>query len=358
MSRTKEGLDSSIRIVDVDQMAATRLARVEPPQSLAAYFGDPIYTTSVVGRGDVLDVSIWEAPPAALFGTSTSEARLTSSTPPITTARPAVLPEMMVDQEGRINVPFAGSLLVAGKTATQVAADIKGRLAGKANQPQVLVRVVRNASSNATVVGDVVNSGSVPLTAKGERLLDALAAAGGVRQPVGKMTIQVARGDRIAVESLSQIIRDPRENIRLQPGDVVTALFQPFSFTVLGATKKNEEIPFEATGLTLAQALGRVGGLDDMRADTRGVFIFRLENPAALGLTPDTPVQLTAEGKVPVIYRIDMKNPETFFVAQSFPVRDRDVLYVSNAPIAEFQKFVTAISGAILPFATVRAVIP
>ena len=93
-----------------------------------------------------------------------------------------------------------------------------------------------------------------------------------------------------------------------QAGDVVTALFQPLSFTVLGATGKNEEINFEAQGITLAQALARAGGLQDSRSDAKGVFIFRFE-PANALKWPKQPAATTPEGKVPVIYRIDLKNP-------------------------------------------------
>lgn len=346
---------SNIRVMDVDQTVASRLAILSVPKTLASSIGDGTPAGALIGRGDTLDLSIWEAPPAALFGTVMSDPRLPTAG---SAARQTVLPEMMVDQEGRIVVPFVGSVQVAGKTPSQVAREVVGRLAGKAHQPQVIVRLARNATSNVTVVGDVANSGRIPLTAKGERLLEILAAAGGVRQPVGKMTIQVTRGQQVATEALSQVIKDPRENIVMQVDDVVTALFQPFSFTVLGATRKNEEVPFEAVGLTLAQALGRVGGLDDQRANSSGVFIFRLEDPAALNLPSGTPIRVTAEGKVPVIYRINLRNPEMFFVAQSFPIRDKDVVYVSNAPIAEFQKFVNIISGTVLPFATLAAVIP
>jgi len=183
----------------------------------------------------------------------------------------------------------------------------------------------------------------MPLTARGERLLDALAAAGGVRQPVGKMTLQVTRGDQVQALALDTIIRDPKQNIVLQPGDVITALFQPLSFTLLGATGKNEELNFEAQGITLAQALARAGGLQDWRADARGVFIFRFEEPKALDLPEQR--MTTPEGKVPVIYQVNLKDPATFFVAQSFPVHNKDVLYVSNAPGAELQKFL----GIIMP---------
>lgn len=184
------------------------------------------------------------------------------------------------------------------------------------------------------------------------KLLDALAAAGGTRQPVNKMTLKVTRGNQVQALPLDTIIRDPRQNIVLLPGDVVTSLFQPLSFTVLGATGKNEELNFEAQGISLAQALARSGGLQDARADAQGVFIFRLESPAALELNGKT-VATTPEGKIPVIYRVNLKDPATFFVAQSFPVQNKDVLYVSNAPAAELQKFLNIVVSTIYPIANI-----
>ena len=169
------------------------------------------------------------------------------------------------------------------------------------------------------------------------------------------MTIQITRGDRIASMPLEFVIKEPRENIRLQPDDVVTALYQPFSFTALGAIGRNDELSFEGTGITLAQALGRISGLQDIRADVKGVFIFRLEDAEALASRDGGLV--TPDGKIPVIYRINLKDPATFFLAQSFPIRNKDVLYVSNAPLADIQKFVNVISSTILPVATASTIV-
>jgi polysaccharide export outer membrane protein len=131
-------------------------------------------------------------------------------------------------------------------------------------------------------------------------------------------------------------------------------LFQPLRFTVLGAVAKNEELNFEAQGITLAQALARVGGLEDARADAQGVFIFRFESPSALDLQGKTPL-MTPEGKIPVIYRVNLKDPATFFVAQSFPVQNKDVLYVSNAPAAELQKFLNILVSIVYPITNIGA---
>src|SRR5260370_4880407 len=96
------------------------------------------------------------------------------------------------------------------------------------------------------------------------------------------MTIQMTRGDKVQSLPLETIIRDPKQNVPLHPGDVVTAIFAPLSFTALGATGKNEEINFEAQGITLAQALARAGGLLENQAAARAAYIFVFEPKTAL----------------------------------------------------------------------------
>jgi polysaccharide biosynthesis/export protein len=352
VERSVEGAD--IKVIDVTD-AVTRDMLARGRKTLFSQdLGEGRSIGSVIGKGDVLDIAIWEAPPAVLFGAAGGGAQLTSSG---STARGTSLPEQMVDSDGQITIPFVGSIQADGRTPQEIARTITGRLTGKAHQPQAIVRLARNAAANVTVVGDVANSARVPLTARGERVLDVLAAAGGVRQPVDKMTIQITRGLTVASLPLETVIRDPLQNVRLQPDDVMTVLFQPYSFTALGAFGRNDELPFEATGLTLAQALGRVSGLQDARADMKGVFIFRFEDPEVLDPSIQATARTTPDGKVPVIYRIDMKNPSTFFIAQSLPIRDKDVLYVSNAPLADIQKFVNVIYSTLLPVATTATAI-
>lgn len=331
----------SLKVVDIDDAVARRLIASEKRSSFADVFGGQHLSRYQVGSGDVLEVSIWEAPPATLFGSTVFDPKAGAMTTRVTT-----FPEQMVTTEGEINIPFAGAVKVLGKSPQQVEAEIARRLQGKAHQPQVLVRVTRNASSNVTVVGEVAQSVRMPLTAKGERLLDAVAAAGGMRQPVGKMTLQITRGDVVQSMAMDTVIQDPKQNVVLLPGDVVTALFQPLSFMALGATGKNEEVFFEAQGITLAQALARSGGLQDSRADARGVFIFRYEEPLVIGVAGENP-PLTPDGKVPVIYRVNLKDPRSFFVAQGFPIHNKDVLYVSNAPAAELQKFLNILTSVV-----------
>jgi len=304
---------------------------------------------ALVGPGDALEVNIWEASPPMLFGSSSSAnvSIVNSSSSKATT-----LPIQVVNRDGKINIPFAGNIQAAGKTTEQIANETVRALNGKANFPQVIVRLTSNPTANVTVVGEVNNSTLVALSPKQEKLLDAIALAGGVKQPVNKTTVQLARGNKAASMSLETIIKDPAQNVSLMPGDVITAYFQPFSFTAMGATSNNQEVQFEGQGISLAQALARVGGVQDQRADPKGVFLFRFEDPTALPSEYTHGVK-TADGKIPVIYRMNLADPVAFLTAQQFPMNNKDVLYVSNASSVELQKFLNILVSAIYPVVNV-----
>lgn len=339
----------SIQIVDVDEGVIQQLLAQRKHHDFSAMLGTEPIENQSIGDGDMLQVSIWEAPPVTLFGSSDAKTRNLPSTAHITT-----LPDQMVNRQGKIDVPFAGEIQAAGKTPQQVEAEIVKRL-HNTSKTHAMVLIANNASSNVTVVGEVTKSVRMPVTAAGEHLLDALAAAGGVRQPVGKVTIQLTRNNKYYSMPLDNIIRDPRQNIPLHPGDVLTALYQPLSFNALGATGKSKEINFETQGISLAQGLARAGGLDDNRADVQGVFIFRFEAKDALKW-PNKPVLTTPEGKVPVIYRFDFKDPASFFIAQSFVLNNSDVVYVSNAPVAQLQKFFNLVFSIVFPISTATTI--
>lgn len=328
----------SIALVELDGAAVARQEAAQTSKSFADVFGDSPVDPTIIGAGDAIDIAMWEAPPAVLFG---SVSTLTG----IGTTQTINLPQQMVGSDGRITIPFIGSLPVAGRTTRQVEQEIVARLRGKAHEPQAIVRLSQNEARTVTVLGEVAATRRLPLTAHGERLLDALAAAGGSRQPVGKSTIQITRAASTLTMPLDTVIRDPRQNIRLRPDDVVAVLFQPFSFIALGASNLNAEVPFEATGMSLSQALGRIGGLRDERANVRGVFIFRYENPAVLGPeAANRPAR--PDGTVPTVYRLDLSAPSSLLISQNFAIHDKDVIYVSNAPVADLQKFIGIVSSA------------
>ncbi len=296
--------------------------------------------------GDFLEIVIWEAAPSILFGASGVDL----NTGTISTGKAEYLPEQMVMEDGKITVPFAGNIYVNNKSTRQIEAIIESKLQDKANRPQVLVRFAKNFASNVLVMGDLRTNLRMPITPKGERILDAIAAAGGAAQDIKNTAVQLTRGDIKAILPLEKVLTEPKENITLLTNDVITAMYQPKKFSIMGAVTTNAEIPFEVEGISLAQALVRAGGFNDTRANPSGVFIFRFEKTPVLEDLSKQP-QL-ADGTVPTIYAIDFSNPATFFITQNFILEDGDVVYVANATTVELAKFLAVIGQVMSPFIT------
>lgn len=330
-----------ITILDIDNKIVNRINELKVNQHFSDIYTSSYVNQEVVRAGDTVNVTIYEAPPALLFGSANSS--------DLGAAAEIKLPEQMVDKQGQLTIPFLGKISVIGKTPSQIQNMIVSGLSRKANKPSAIVNIAKNNSANVTIVGEVNNSLRMPLTGKGERVLDAIAAAGGAKYPSNKVTIQLNRGKQSLEIPMDTLLKDMRQNVVLQSGDVVAVNYQSNSFTVLGATIKNDEINFEANGISLMQALARSGGLNDSRADSRGVFIFRYETPYVLtnNQMRKIPVELQKNGLVPVIYRLNLKDPANYFIAQNFPIKNNDVIYVSNAPATEFAKFLNMVSQSI-----------
>lgn len=333
---------TDVAIVELTPQTARRITNYRLQSSFSQTFGDVAPAIQRIEPGDVVGITIWEAPPAVLFGTISPSAGASSGA---LSSQNVSIPDQVVAENGTIEVPFAGSVPVAGRTAEQAQREIVARLRGQAHDPQALVRRVDNQASTVTVIGKVGRTLRVPLSARGERLLDALAEAGGPTEDVEKTTVRLTRGEKVATMPLDAVVLDPSQNIALQANDVLTVLYQPYSFIALGAIQRNAEVPFEGSGLSLAQALGRIGGLRDDRADVRGVFIFRFEDADALDPQIARERPTLGDGRIPVIYRLDMSEAQNLFAAQDFAIRDDDILYVSTAPGADLQRFLSTLSG-------------
>jgi polysaccharide export outer membrane protein len=266
--------------------------------------------------------------------------------------RAAVIPDQQVGADGAISVPYAGRVPAAGRLPQEVQQAIEARLAEKALGPQALVIVRKSAANAVTVSGEVVAGDRVPLSPGGDRLLQIIAAAGGAKSPVHETFVRLSRNGVTATIPLQQLVQNPAEDIYAQPGDVLTLLRVPQTFSVFGATGRNAEIAFDARHITLGEALAKSQGLRDDLAKPEGVFLFRYE-PNSVVRALDEPVAGGAAGGLsPVVYRFDFRDGKTYSLAQEFPVHDKDVILVADAPAAQLYKFFTALNQVTGPVVT------
>jgi polysaccharide export outer membrane protein len=325
-------------LVDLDERVNTILEG-RALDSFAGRFGDyrPAQN-QVIGVGDTLSVTIWEAAAGGLF-----------SSPVVDRASPgshtAVIPDQVVERDGSITVPYAGRVRVVGLTPPAVEDRIVKALTGKAIEPQALVSVTNNLSNTVTVSGEVAKGARVPLSPRGDRILDVVASAGGINAPVHDVFITLTRDGRSVTVPMQALLTRPRENIYARAGDTLTLVSDPQSFTAFGATGKNALVTFDAKGLTLEEAIAKAGGLIDAQADPEGVFLLRAE-PVSLvrQLDPSFPLK-PGQTVANVVYRINLRNTNTYFMARKFAIQNKDMIYVASAMATELQKFLNLTTG-------------
>jgi polysaccharide export outer membrane protein len=295
----------------------------------------------VAGVGDVLNISIFEAAPGGLFTPATAAG-----------ARPGNfvdLPPQAVDQKGSIYVPYAGEIPAAARTLPEIQQAIVARLRNRAIEPQVVVSLNQQHSSVVSVLGDVNTPGVLALNSVGERLLALIARAGGPKFEAIESYVTLQRdGKRVRV-LLSRVVHDPNENIFVRPNDVIFITRESPTFTALGALNQNvfgfnSEIAFDVETLTLAQAIGKSGGLNDNQSDPAEVFVYRYEDRRFLekfGI--DT--KRFAYDRIPTIYHINLRDPSGMLLAAGFQMKTKDVMYVANAKVVDYYKLLGLINN-------------
>ncbi len=269
----------------------------------------------VVGTGDIIQVTIFESASGGLFIPSDAGSR---------PGNYVILPNQTVDQAGFISVPYAGSIRAAGRSLSQIQNEIEGKLRNRAIEPQVIVALINQRSNEVAVVGEVGAPNKIQMNANGERLLDVISRAGGIRHPGYETFVTVQRGGRRSSVFFPYIVQNPEENIFIQPGDTVYVYREQRFFQAFGATGTSGRFAFDAERLTLADAVGRAGGLLDDRANPGQTFVYRLESRSTLEkMGSDLSAFPEHQKIIPTIYRANFRDPAAFFAAQKFQCATR-----------------------------------
>jgi polysaccharide export outer membrane protein len=293
-----------------------------------------------VGVGDAVQVTIFESKSGGLF------------VPEEAGARPGnyvTLPAQTVNRDGVIRVPYAGLIQVDGRSVSQIEADIESKLITRAIEPQVVVDVTDRQAARVTVTGSVREPTTFDLGPSGTRVLDAISDAGGPADPAYETFVTLRRKGEQATVYYNNLVSSPTENIYLAPGDTIYVYSEKRSFLVFGAAGGQGLVEFNSENVSLLEAVGKSGGLLDSRADPSEVFIYRVEAQSTLAdMGADLSKFNPEDTAIPTIYRVNLRDPSGFFVAQLFQMRDKDILYVSNAgytDVAKFANLITTVTG-------------
>lgn len=311
-----EELPEPVRLHDVRSRAdlPTTIQLLEtPPAELTQSAGDYDYE---VGVGDVLTITVWEHPELTI---------------PAGPQRSAAEAGTWVHNDGTIFYPYAGVLKVAGLRLTEIREILSNRLARFIENPQLDVSVAKFASQKVYVTGSVRAPGTYPVTNLPLRLLDAINAAGGLDEEFADwQNVVLTRDGRDYRLSLREIYErgDPRYNVLLRSGDVINVGRTDDNKTfVLGEVKSPGSTVIGRNGLTLAEALAGSGGINEAQADASGIFVMRR----------------TIEGEKYFIdvYQLNARDATAFILADEFQLNARDIVYVTAAPIARWNRILS-----------------
>lgn len=325
-------------LVDVtaDTMPVSERAALMQTSGLEALAHDG--RVDLLGPGDVLSVSIFEVGVSLFGGQANIGEGGTRVFDP--TAKTEALRGVVVDDAGYIALPYIGRIKAAGRTTEDVRQQIIRGLRGKSQAPQALVSISENVTNTILVGGLVADPGRQRLSLGRERLLDAIAGAGGVKSPASwqNAVVRFTRDGKTAEAYYNQITPGSPADLQLLPGDRLDIVHMERTFTVFGAAGKVAEVPFQTENVSLADAVARAGGPNSQEADPTGVFVFRF--------VPDA---TAPNGERPVIYRINLLKPSSYFLAQRFMMRDKDVIYIANARFNKTRQVVQVINMLFSP---------
>ena len=267
-------------------------------------------------------------------------------------ANNAILTEVQVDDGGFIFVPYAGRIRAAGRTPEALRRNLSEVLDEQTPDPQVMVAREGGDGTTVTVLGEVNAQGVYPVERPTRRLSAMIAAAGGPAIPAEQAVVRLTRGKRQESVWLNDILETPAFDIALRGGDRIQVEGDRRAFTVLGATGVSSRMPFEAEVISAMEAIAMVGGLDPLRADPKGVFVFREEpEEMARAILGDSQIM----GEQRFVYVLDLTAPNGMFNARDFKIRDGDTVYVTEASAVAWSRQIASLTGALTAAGTVQS---
>lgn len=282
--------------------------------------------SDTVRPGDTLGLLIWENVDDGLLATNGTNA--------------SQLEEIQVDGDGFIFVPYAGRIRAAGNTPEGIRRIITEKLEAQTPDPQVVVKRLAGDGATVSLIGGVGAQGVYAIERPTRTLTAMLAQAGGITLPPEITQITLIRGAHKGTVWLQDLYSDPRLDIALRAGDRILVEEDERFYTALGATGNQVKVPFETQSVSAIEALAIVGGISSRLADPTGVFVFR-DEPAEIANRVLNRVDLV--GPQRMIYLLDLTSPNGVFVARDFEIRDKDTVYVTEAPYSQFNKVLQAI---------------
>ena len=280
--------------------------------------------TYLVGVGDVLNIIVWDHPELTI---------------PQSGQRSAAEAGNFVHKDGTIFYPYVGKVSVIGREVTEIREDITKGLSTYINNPQVDVNVAAFRSQHFFVSGAVKNPQMIPVRNVPITILDALSISGGMAPDAdwSSATLTSTSKGVLVTETidLSILLEQGvlKQNRLLKSNDVLhIPRNDALKVFVMGDVVNASTQQIGRRGMTLAEALNNVGGINEASANASGIFVLR-SNDSALKLVD--------------IYQLDVSMGPRLILSTQFKLQPKDIVYVTSAPVARWNKLLAQLTSSL-----------
>ena len=332
---TEPSQQTQIPITDINMalvrnLNAAQSAQTLPPQTLALFGKQTAYK---VGPGDVLQIVVWDHPElAAALGQPPQDSRTSDAAP-----------GFLIDENGDVQFPYAGTVHVAGKDVATIQKELHRRLSTVYQKPEVTVRVASFRAAQVYVDGEVRTPGSLSLNDIPMTLTSVISQGGGFTSNADRSRVDLIRDGVTYPLNMDDLIKRGHNpsSLYLRPGDMVrVASREDSGVYVMGEVNKPATIlPMRNGSLTLSQAISDGGSFDSNTAAARQLFVIRNSTSAT-----------------PQVYHLDATSPVSMVLANQFELQPKDVVYVGQGGLVRFNRVLNlllpainaAVTGAVL----------
>lgn len=285
-------------------------------------------TDQRIAPGDTLALRVWDAEETSL---------LSGGGAPF-----ADVGNVVVTSAGTVNLPYISSVQVGGLTPEGARSRLQDRLATISPSAQVQLEMTAGRRNSVEMVGGVNTPGTYPLGERNLPLSSMIAAAGGAQSSLPNPQVQITRGSNVYRRSLDFVLSNPANDPPLQGGDRILITSDRRSFKALGAAGREEVVPFDAEKVSALRAISMMGGMNDARADPRGILVLRSY--------PDTG-RMQAYGSTVnrVVFSFDLTSADGMFNADEFALQDGDIVMATQAVATTTQR-VLGLMGSFFSF--------
>jgi len=278
-----------------------------------------------LGVGDVLQITVWDHPElAAAQGTQTS-----------TNSRPYdPVQGFVIDDNGNVQVPYAGSVHVVGMRIEQAQRAVLAALQRVFVKPQLTVRVSSFRAKQIYVDGEVHTPGVVPVNDVPMTLNEAINRAGGFSPTADQSRMVVVRNGTSYRIDLTQML-DHNVNpsrILLRNGDLLRIVSREDNgaFVMGEVNKPITALPLKNGRLTLSDALSQAGSVNSASADAAQLYVIRGASEAK-----------------PQVFHLNARSPVSMVLANQFELQPKDVVYVDGNALVRVSRVLSLLLPAI-----------